>query len=100
MIMNCDGEGPLLSRLSDDVLVQMGDDIARAGNLVEKLLLRLALLFLIENRLAKFDALAADIHVAGALDEQIPRAPKKNLVDLKKKKNMRKALKKAKRRNR
>ena len=44
--------------------------------------------------------LGLDPSLAGALDEQIPRAPKKNLVDLKKKKNMRKALKKAKRRNR
>jgi len=34
------------------------------------------------------------------IDEQIPSQPKKSLVDLKKRKNMRKAVKKAKRRNR
>ncbi len=38
--------------------------------------------------------------LAGMLDEQMPKGPKKSLVDLKKKKNTRKAVKKAKRRNR
>lgn len=38
--------------------------------------------------------------LAGMLDEQMPNRQKKVLVDLKKKKNMRKAVKKAKRRNR
>jgi len=38
--------------------------------------------------------------LAGMLDEQLPRGPRKSLVDLKKKKNMRKTVKKAKRRNR
>lgn len=44
--------------------------------------------------------LGLDPSLAGMIDEQLPNRPKKNLVDLKKRKNMRKALKKAKRRNR
>jgi signal recognition particle subunit SRP54 len=44
--------------------------------------------------------LGLDPSLGGMIDEQIPRAPKKNLVDLKKKKNVRKSVKKAKRRNR
>jgi len=44
--------------------------------------------------------LGLDPGLAGMIDEQIPSQPKKSLVDLKKRKNMRKAVKKAKRRNR
>jgi signal recognition particle GTPase len=44
--------------------------------------------------------LGLDPGLAGMIDEQLPSMPKKSLVDLKKRKNMRKALKKAKRRNR
>ena len=44
--------------------------------------------------------LGLDPSLAGMIDEQVPKQPKKNLVDLKKKKNLRKAVKKAKRRNR
>lgn len=44
--------------------------------------------------------LGLDPNLAGMIDEGIPSQPKKALVDLKKRKNMRKAVKKAKRRNR
>ncbi len=41
-----------------------------------------------------------DPSLTGMIDEQLPNRPKKNLVDLKKRKDMRKAVKKAKKRNR
>ncbi len=44
--------------------------------------------------------LGLDPGLAGMIDEQLPKGPKKNLVDLKKRKDMRKAVKKAKKRNR
>jgi hypothetical protein len=41
-----------------------------------------------------------DPSLTGMIDEQLPNRPKKSLVDLKKRKDTRKAVKKAKRRNR
>ena len=57
--------------LADDVLVQLGDDLPRRGDLAEQRLggaAAAALLF--EDRLAEIDALAADVDVAGSLDQR------------------------------
>ena len=57
--------------LADDVLVELGDDLPRRGNLAEQRLAGPApasLLF--EDRLAQVDALAADVDVARAFDQR------------------------------
>ena len=60
--------------LADHVFVELGDDFARRGDLGEELLARAAPPpFLLEDRLAEFDALAADINVAGPFDQEVRR---------------------------
>jgi hypothetical protein len=57
--------------LADDVLIELGDDLARRRDAIEEGLRRAAAaLFLLEDRLAEVDALAADIDIARALDER------------------------------
>src|SRR5437016_7557624 len=56
--------------LADDVLVQFVFDDARAGNVREQRFRgAAAAFFLINDGLAELDALAADVHFAGPLDE-------------------------------
>src|SRR5262249_2621239 len=57
--------------LADDVLVQLLLDGARRGDVREEGLGgAAAALLLVDDRLAQLDALAADVHVAGSLDER------------------------------
>ncbi len=56
--------------LADHVFVQLRDDFPRRGHLSEKLLIGAAAApLLLEDRLAQFDALAADIDVAWPFDQ-------------------------------
>jgi hypothetical protein len=65
MAVNGDGQHLLGVFLADDVFVQVRENLARRGNSVEKLLARTAAaFFLVEDRLAQLDALAADVDVA------------------------------------
>ncbi len=73
LVMAVDGDGQnfLGVLLADHVFVEMGDDFARRGNPREQLLAAAAAAsFLVENRLAKLDAFAADVNVAGAFDQR------------------------------
>jgi hypothetical protein len=66
-----DGQHPLGGFLADDVLVQLGNDLPRAGDLGKELLRRAPpLSLLVEDRLAELDALAADVDVAGSFDQR------------------------------
>jgi hypothetical protein len=57
--------------LPDHILVEVSDDLAGRGDCGEQLLAgAAALLFLVEDRLAKLDALTADVDVAWALNER------------------------------
>ncbi len=65
MIVNGNREDLLRHRLPDDIGVEVLDDLARRGDLAEQRPgTAAAALFLVENRLAQLDALAADIDVA------------------------------------
>ena len=74
LVVAVDGDGQHLLGvlLADDVLVELGDDLAAAwGSCVNSCLLvprRRA--FLVEDRLAELDALAADVDVAGSFDQR------------------------------
>ncbi len=70
MTVDGDRENALGLLLPDDVLIELRHDLARRGNARKKLLARAAsFTFLIENRLAKLDALAADVNVARSFDQ-------------------------------
>jgi hypothetical protein len=70
MIVNSDCERTLRGYLANDILVQMTNDIARRWDFAEKFLGgRSSTLLLIQYRLAEFDALSTNIHVARAFDE-------------------------------
>src|SRR5690606_36034727 len=57
--------------LANDIFVELRDDFARTGNAREELFGRTtATAFLIENRLAKFDALAADVNIPRPFDQR------------------------------
>ena len=57
--------------LANDVLVQLGDDLPRRGDFAEQRLAGSATAsFLFEDRLAEVDTLAADVNVAGPLDQR------------------------------
>jgi hypothetical protein len=70
--VNRDRENLLRSLLTDHEFFETVEDFARRRNAVEELTpSRAATSFLlIEDRLAKFDALAADVNVAGPLNER------------------------------
>ena len=71
VVVHGDGQHLLGVLLADDVLVELRDDFARRGNLGEELLAGAAAPpFLLEDRLAKLDALAADVDVAGPFDQR------------------------------
>ena len=66
-----DGQHFLGVLLADDVFIELRNDFARAGNAREELLgSAAATTFLIENRLAQLDALAADVNVARSFDQR------------------------------
>src|SRR5690606_21596711 len=57
--------------LTDNVLIQMGHDVSRRGDLVEELLAGAAPPpLLVQNGLAKLDALAANVNVARPFHER------------------------------
>jgi hypothetical protein len=67
--VHSDGEHPLGRLLANDVVIELGHDFTRRGDLGEQLLAATSTFaFLIENALAQLDAFAADINVAGAFD--------------------------------
>ena len=69
--VNGHGQNLLGVILADDVIVQMGDDFARRGNSREELLAAAAAAaFLVEDRLAKLDAFAANVNIAGPFDQR------------------------------
>src|SRR5438874_258652 len=69
--MHGDREDLLGPVLADHVLIEAFLDGARGGNIGRGLLgAAAALLFLIDDRLAEFNAFAADVHIAGAFDER------------------------------
>ena len=73
LVVAVDGHGQHLLGvlLADHVLVELGDDFARRGNLGEELLAGAAAApLLLEDRLAKLDALAADVDVARSFDQR------------------------------
>ena len=75
MVVDGDGQDLLALRLADHVLVQLGHDVAGRRDLLEELLGRPATtLFLLEDRLAQVNALAADVDVAGTFDQR-PHVP-------------------------
>jgi len=70
MAVHRDGENALGRILADDVLVELRQDFTRRGDPREELFTRAASFsFLVEDRLAKLDALAADVNVAGPFDK-------------------------------
>ena len=70
MAVHGDRKHALGRLLADDVLVELRHDLARRGNAREELLARAAALaLLVEDRLAKLDALAADVNVARSFDQ-------------------------------
>jgi hypothetical protein len=71
VVVHCDGEDLLGDRLANHVLVEVVDDLPRRRNVGEELFRgAAATALLVEDRLAKVDALAADIDVFGPLDER------------------------------
>jgi hypothetical protein len=71
VIMNSDREHLLGARLTDHILVEFVLDGARRRNVGEECFRSAAAaLFLVDDRLAEFDALAADVHVARAFHER------------------------------
>ena len=71
MAVHGDGEHALGLFLADHVLVELRHDLARRGDAREELLARAAAFaFLVEDRLAKLDALAADVDVARSFDQR------------------------------
>src|SRR5262245_40224471 len=70
MVVHRDGEDLLGALLADDVLVESIFDLARAGDSRRRGAADAAAFLLIDDGLAEFDAIAADVHVAGALDER------------------------------
>jgi hypothetical protein len=70
VVVNGDGENLLGKVLADDVLIERSDQFTRRGNPVKEWFGRAAAaLFLVEDRLTEFDALAADIYVARPFNE-------------------------------
>ena len=70
MVVYGDRQDFLGGGLADHVLVEVADDFPRRGDLAEQLFRGApSLLFLLQNRLAKLDTLAADVNVAGALHQ-------------------------------
>jgi hypothetical protein len=68
--MNSNSQRPFGACLTDYIFVQVSDDIARARNVVEKFLRRSATLgFLIQDRLAQFNAFAANVYVTRSFDQ-------------------------------
>src|SRR5437870_5957517 len=71
MIVHGDGEDLLGPGLADHVLIQLVLDGAGRGDVRDQALGdAAATFFLIDDRLAQLDALAADVNVAGALDQR------------------------------
>ena len=73
LVVRMDGDGEhLLGRfLPDDVFVELDHDLARRGNLGEERLARAAAAaLLVEDRLAKLDAFAADVDIARPFDQR------------------------------
>ncbi len=71
VVVDGDGEDLLGAVLADDVLVELFLDLARGGDVGEEGLGDApAAAFLVEDRLAELDALAADVDVAGPFDER------------------------------
>ena len=71
VILHGDRERQLGALLAGDVLVKLLLDGARRGNMAERRTGAAAFaLFLVDDRLAKLHALAADIDIAGTLDER------------------------------
>lgn len=70
MVMDGNGEDSLGACLADDILVKLFFDGARGGDVV-KLALGGATtaFFLVDDRLAQFDAFAADVDFSGSFDE-------------------------------
>src|SRR4051794_35208332 len=71
MAVDGDRKNTLGRFLADDVLVELSQNFARRGNAGKKLLARAAsFTFLVEDTLAKLDALAADVNVARSFDQR------------------------------
>ena len=71
MIVDGDRENALGPLLADDVVVELLLDGPRRRDVAEDgMRCAAAALLLIDDRLAQLDALAADVDVAGALDER------------------------------
>ena len=71
MAVHRDSQHALGRFLADDVLVELGDNLSRTGDLGEQLLARAAAFaLLVENRLAQLDTLAADVDVARSFDQR------------------------------
>jgi len=57
--------------LPDHVLIKLSHDLSRRGDPIEeRLRAAAAALFLLENALAKFDALSADVNVPWSFDQR------------------------------
>ena len=70
MAVNGDSQHSLGRFLANDVLVELRQDLARRGDSRKELLARAAAFaFLVEDTLAKLDALAADVNVARSFDQ-------------------------------
>src|SRR5262249_20571731 len=68
--MNGDGEHSLGRFLPDDVLIELPHDLAGRRNAGEELFARsTTFAFLVDDRLAKLDALAADVDVARSFNQ-------------------------------
>src|SRR5262245_105134 len=69
--MNSNGQDAYAIGLSDDVLIQLADDLFRRGNAREQRLSRAAAsLLLLEDRLTQINTLAADVNVARSFDQR------------------------------
>src|SRR5262249_50633975 len=70
VVVDGDGEDLLGALLPDGVLVEALLDGPRGGDVGKGGTAAAAALVLLDDRLAQLDALTADVHVAGALDER------------------------------
>ena len=71
MVVHGDCQSAFGGHLTDHILIEVFNDIARGRNFVEKLLGSWAsTLLLIQNGLAEFDALTTDVYVAWSFYER------------------------------
>jgi hypothetical protein len=71
VVVNGYGQNFLRRILPDDVAIELRHDFARRRNAVKQRFgAAAAALFLVQNRLAQFDALATDVNIARPLDER------------------------------